>query len=305
MLQLQATCIEQANEGFAALGLKVGGVQLEGGSRLSGLVQANRCGAVVFMSTNFDQRVHFTGQPMAGMTPFAVMSTGDSWYHGDTSTGSDLCGFGDNVRSTTDTHFVGRMDLIYVPSDLLRFNLQQCGAKRAQQRLMVCNNVAFPSADRREYLRMHSKGLAGEISRESQVIDMLTLMLNAPVPFEPVRESAEDLASLRAFVEGCRRHAKDGPASLSDIVGWEGVYLGKTQLNKLCQQRYGLPTKDYFKRWRLEETRCALIKAEVESIDEVRRIYGFNSRNQFASDYLAVMGEKPSDTLKRGKQEAG
>ena len=66
-----------------------------------------------------------------------------------------------------------------------------------------------------------------------------------------------------------------------------------------------MPTKDYFKRWRLEEARCALTNAEVESIDEVRRIYGFNSRNQFAADYLAVMGEKPSDTLKRGKQEAG
>ena len=304
MLQLQAACIEQANEGFAALGLQVGGVQLEGGSRLNGLVQAAQCGVVVFMRTSFDQRVHFTGQPMAGMAPFAVMSAGESWYHGDTSTGSDLCGFGDHCSSNTDTHWVGCMNVIYVPRDLLRFNLQQCGAVRAQQRLMACNNVAFTGADRSEYLRMHSKGLAGEISRESQVIDMLTLMLDAPVPFELVRESAEDLASLRAFVEGCRRHAKDGPASLSDIVGWEGVYLGKTQLNKLCQQRYGLPTKDYFKRWRLEEARCALAKAEVESIDEVRRIYGFGSRNQFAADYLAVMGEKPSETLKRGKQEA-
>ena len=189
MLQLQAACIEQANEGFAALGLQVGGVQLEGGSRLNGLVQAAQCGVVVFMRTSFDQRVHFTGQPMAGMAPFAVMSAGESWYHGDTSTGSDLCGFGDHCSSNTDTHWVGCMNVIYVPRDLLRFNLQQCGAVRAQQRLMSCNNVAFTGTDHGEFLRMHSKGLAGAISRESQVIDMLTLMLDAPVPFELVRES--------------------------------------------------------------------------------------------------------------------
>jgi len=304
MLQLQASYLEECNEFLLQMRLDVRGVQQDQGP-LKGLLQANQLGSAVFLRMAFDRRVHFAGTRIPGMVPCAVMSTGDSWYHGATSSGEDLCGF-NNTRTDTDVHWIGEMNVMYVPHGLLHFALEQCRSQQGLQRLAQSDSVPLNRAGQADFKRLFNKGLAGELTSDQQILNFLTLCLMGSAPLSSLPPIDQDF---HHFVMACRHNSKAGALSIGEICQsahelYGAATLNKARLyrNKAFEAQYQLNPSAYFMRFRLEEARCALIRAEVPSVSEVRRIYRFKNKQQFQADFLAAFGETPLAVLERGQK---
>ena len=303
MLQLQANYLEECNEFLAQLRIDVRGAQLDSGI-LSGALQANQCDSAVFLRMAFDRRVHFAGGRMPGMVPCALMTSGDSWYHGNTSEGFDLCGFNTTLKDT-DVHWVGEMSVMYIPEHLLRYELERSGNPKGLEQLVYANAITLDQAQRRAFARLFYRGISGTLQSDQQILNYLTLCLSSADTLRHLPEVNQDF---HHFVMACRHHSKDGAMSVGAIIeSANQLYdagLTKPVLyrNKRFEADYKLNPGDYFKRFRLEEVRCALIRAEVPSIDEARRIYRFSNKKQFNLDFEAAFGESARNVLKRGQQ---
>ena len=253
MLQTSFSYLEELNEALQGLGLNVSGVQLETGS-ITPQITANQVDQAVVMRTRLNKRAHIYGEPMPGMVCFATCS--DVWFHGETSDGQDICGFGDQVIDTTDTAFVGEMDCIFVPRERLRDVLHTTGANLGLERLAHANKFLANADQISTFRRMFNSALTGGIRRDQQLIDMLALLINDNGPMERLALTADD-DSIRAFVAGCRRHAKEGkPMTISELCKMPDVLVAKTKLTSLCNSAYQMSPAAYYKRCRLEEARC-------------------------------------------------
>ena len=301
-IRLEPASIEECNEAFDSLGLKVFGVQLEDSRPLKPVLAATQVGSCLVTSFSFQQRVHFTGSPRAGFTPFAVMASGDSWYHGEESFGRDLCGFGTHRRGSTDAHWVGEMAIVYVPAQLFEHQLEQCNFERALSRLRAGdNNVDFAPGGREEFLRMHRLALSGELQEGEQLMDMLALMLNAPFRAGRPEINEQDRRVVEAMVQGCRNAANlRKPLSLTQMLALPGVDVGRTKLNSICKQHlHGLTGKEYMKRCRMACVNASLVRREFETVEEARTAHRFNGKGDFFGDYFRQFGEMPAVTLRR------
>ena len=297
--------IEEANEVLHGIGLNVAGQQIEAGGRLGAQLSANQVagGHIKFLSLHFDRRVHFIGDAMPGYVPFAVMRSGDSYYHGAASFGNDLCGFCNRVRSNTDVHWVGTMEIIYVPNLQIHYYFEQCGAHRALERMERFNNRPFfstaDSVAKKEYLRMHRLGLQGKIECDEQIMDMLLIIMNDQQGLNnPEFESMDfDRATVQAVVQAIRENSRERkkPLQLIDLLGLDAVTVQDTKLKKLMKANlHGLNALNYQKFCRLQELYLSLRAGEFGTVKEAiaaHRFRGFSIYGDFANFFGATPAE--------------
>lgn len=295
--------IEDVNEVLHGVGLNVYGQQLEAAPKLGAELIANQTpgGQIKFLTLHFETRVHFMGDVMPGHIPFAVMRTGNSTYHGNDSQGHDLCGFGNKVRKTTDVHWVGTMDVLYVPTMLMRYHLECCGAERALERMERFNAVAFGPGMQQEFLRMQQMGLKGQIQCDEQIMDMLHHMLNGPIdPTDPTTTDLDfDLLSLQTVVKAVRSNAKGrkAPLQMPDLLSLDGITVGETKLKKLFKDNlYGSTAVRYQKLCRMQELYLSLVNGEFATVEGAIKAHRFNS-NKIYKEFYDFFGISPSDLL--------
>ena len=113
-----------ANEALGQVGYNVRGAQLDGGE-LKGSIQVNQIDSMVAMRVHASHRLLFVGEPVPGTVPFAFCD--DAYFHGDTSTAVDICGYQKGLRDT-HCHWEGDMNLWLVSPDLIEATMHECGA---------------------------------------------------------------------------------------------------------------------------------------------------------------------------------
>ena len=299
--------IEEANEVLQGVGLNVAGQQIEAGGDLGAQLSANQVagGHIKFLSLHMERRVHFIGDAMPGHVPFAVMRRGDSFYHGQASFGHDLCGFCSRVRTNTDVHWVGTMEIIYVPNLQLHYYLEQCGAHAALERIQRFNNRPFfstkNSLDKREFLRMHRLGLEGKIDCDEQIMDMLLIILNDPLginnpDFEVVDFDRSTVQAVIAAIRDNSRQRKK-PLQLIDLLGLEAVTVQDTKLKKLMKGHlHGLSALNYQKFCRMQELYLSLQAGEFATVKEAIAAHRFRGFSIYA-DFANFYGRTPAEVL--------
>lgn len=92
-------------------------------------------------------------------------------------------------------------------------------------------------------------------------------------------------------------HAGD-PLTVKGLVRSTGV--SERTLEYVFRERLGLSPKAYIRTFRLNRVRRDLIRSNPSAVKiaDIANIWGFWHMGQFASDYEALFGELPSETLK-------
>lgn len=94
-------------------------------------------------------------------------------------------------------------------------------------------------------------------------------------------------------------HAREEIA-ISDLVAASGVST-RTLFESFRKFR-GLTPMQFLRRYRLDRVRETLLRGNCgESVTEVAMRWRFEQLGRFASQYAAVYGEKPSETLRRSR----
>ncbi len=75
-------------------------------------------------------------------------------------------------------------------------------------------------------------------------------------------------------------------------------------LQRSFQEEFGIGPKAYFNRLRLSRVRSDLASGGLEAkIADIANAYGFWHMGQFAKDYAAMFGHRPSETLRLGRRD--
>jgi AraC-like DNA-binding protein len=94
-------------------------------------------------------------------------------------------------------------------------------------------------------------------------------------------------------------HAEDD-VTISDLVVASGAST-RTLFESFRKFR-GVTPMQYLRRYRLEKVREELLRAGPEgSVTELALKWNFEQLGRFASYYASIYGERPSDTLRRGR----
>ena len=284
----------QANDGFGQLKINVKGTQLETG-KLRGRIDASFLDEVIFMSSFVDRRTLFTGAKMPGMTPLCFMAKGsESYYHGDTSEGGELCGF-INRHTDTHVHWIGELCATYVPTKRLEAYLHEVGAFTALERMESINGLRLSPVNARALERMFRRGLANDLVSSEQVYGRVAMLLEEPVEEEPEAWDPKQDLALRMLVQLAHENAMQRPLSVPEIV----VALGLDQrqektLRRKCKDGYGMGIAQLVKRVRLEQARLSITKDGLNVSGAARR-HHFVDQGKFSKDYKKAYGLLPSE----------
>ena len=102
-----------------------------------------------------------------------------------------------------------------------------------------------------------------------------------------------------AYLEG----HQDQVVTVRDICVENGIAL--RTLNRAFNERFGIGSKAYMKRWRLSAVRTGLLRSPPESlVTDIANHWGFWHLGQFANDYSNLFGELPSETNKKSPLES-
>lgn len=292
------------NEAFAALNLNIKGVQITDG-QLHSTVAANKVGNALVMSTSANRRVWFTGDPMPGMVPFAVMHRGSSWYHGDESDGTDLCGFCRDSAAApsygTDTHYDGEMRVIYLPEVLLRMGLEDCNATRAWSLLESRNAVKLNPFYLKEFNLLFDKAMQGDVG-DNSLLNFILVSLQE-LAAEGLGRSASKPGKYKdvmpqIYALAHQLAARGEKLNLPQIAQrFKLTSYDMSELAALC----GISLRQLFLNARLEQVRHALLTTDI-SVEDAAIAFGFN-RQHLARPYTPWAGETPLQTKQRGKLE--
>lgn len=139
---------------------------------------------------------------------------------------------------------------------------------------------------------------AGEQSAETLFVNML--LRQVPNSLEARLDRPASRAApyyVKRVEEFVRLHAAR-PIAMRDLVDVAGA--SERTLYKGFRQFRGTGPMAYVKAVRLERARDDLLSAaETRSIAQIARAWGFRHLGNFAKDYQARFGERPSDTRRR------
>lgn len=94
-------------------------------------------------------------------------------------------------------------------------------------------------------------------------------------------------------------HARE-EISISDLV--EASEVSTRTLFESFRRFRGITPMQFLRRYRLDRVRETLMRPECsESVTEIAMRWRFEQLGRFASQYAAVYGERPSDTLRRSR----
>ena len=89
-------------------------------------------------------------------------------------------------------------------------------------------------------------------------------------------------------------HASDGLTSIPDVCRYAAA--SARSLSRGFKERFGISTKRYMVATRLSASRRLLLRGDT-SVTEAASQLGFWNLGRFSSDYAAMFGELPSETL--------
>lgn len=296
MMRLDFQNCGQANEGFGQLKINVQGTQLEVG-KLRGTIEATFLDDCIFMSSFVDRRTLFTGGRMPGMTPLCFMARGsESYYHGDTSQGGELCGFS-NRHTDTHVHWIGELCVTYLPTRRLQAYLHSIGAHVALDRMDNINGLRLSRVNARSLERMFRRGLAGDLVTADQVYGRVAMLLEEPVEHEPEAWDPKRDMVLRMLVQLAHENAKQKPLSVPEIVNALGLSQSQEKtLRRKCKEAYGMGIAQLVKRVRLEQARLSIMKDGLNVSGAARR-HHFVDQGKFSKDYKKVYGLLPNEDV--------
>ncbi|MEX3672271.1 AraC family transcriptional regulator [Paraburkholderia phenoliruptrix] len=108
------------------------------------------------------------------------------------------------------------------------------------------------------------------------------------------------LTKARQFIEN---NARD-PLALEDIERCAGV--SRFKLFEGFREYFGCTPMGYLKQYRLEAVRREIIgDGSLRSISSAAMGWGISHLGRFSTEYKALFGESPSDTLKRNAKKSG
>ena len=285
-----------ANEQLGAVGYNVRGAQLDGGE-LKGSIEANQLETVVALRVHASHRLLFVGEPVPGTVPFAFCD--DAYFHGDTSTPTDLCGYQKGLKDT-HCHWEGDMSVWLVNPALFEANLVHCNANNALERFYSTNYTTLCPESNGLMRHMFERSLTGEVKTQAQIISMLTTLLECGTEPKPWEAEPKNVPMLRQFVQLAHDTAAEEPLSLAEVS--QMMHVGKSTLSEACKSTYGLSVIQLMRQVRLEQCRMALTKPERNTtVRSVMTKYRFTNQNRFAKTYKEAFAELPSETYMRGQ----
>lgn len=285
-----------ANEQLGAVGYNVRGVQLDGGE-LKGSIEASQLETVVALRVHASHRLLFVGEPVPGTVPFAFCD--GAYFHGDTSTPTDLCGYQKGIRDT-HCHWEGDMNLWLVNPALFEANLVHCNANNALERFHSTNYTNLCPESNGLMRHMFERSLSGEVKTQAQIISMLTTLLECGTEPKPWEAEPKNVPMLRQFVQLAHDEAAEDPLSLAEVS--QMLHVGKSTLSAACKDTYGMSVIQLMRQVRLEQCRMALIKpGRTTTVRSVMTKYRFTNQNRFAKTYKEAFAELPSETYMRGQ----
>jgi transcriptional regulator GlxA family with amidase domain len=96
----------------------------------------------------------------------------------------------------------------------------------------------------------------------------------------------------------------DEPLSVTRLAMRSG--LSKRTLHRVVRREFGLSPMALSRRIRLREVRAELEAPRQDTTVTVAAFrWGFTHLGRFAGEYARVFGERPSDTLRRARDEGG
>ncbi|PPC74531.1 AraC family transcriptional regulator [Pokkaliibacter plantistimulans] len=101
------------------------------------------------------------------------------------------------------------------------------------------------------------------------------------------------------YVLACR----DEPPSIIDLCNKIGA--SRRKLQYCFHETLGINPVAYLRTLRLNEAHRALLQADsTTTVQDVAACWGFWHLSRFATDYRQLFGERPSDTLRRHRQQS-
>ena len=282
-----------ANETFSRLKIDVTGTQLEVG-QMQGCIKASFLDDCMFLSAYVDRSTLFFGGRLPGMTPLAFVSGEDPecYFHGETTSGGELCGFNLH-KQDTNTHWREEMCVIYVPTLRLMHYLDSIGAEHAMERMDQINQLPITQDNAAALERLFRHGLDGGLKSSEQVLGRMAMILEEPVSEEPVPMDHAKNLELHNFIRFAHENVNGAPLSVPQIFKALGLDVRREKtLRTKCKAAYGLGLAALTKRVRLEQARISIRRDHLNVAAAMRR-HDFIDRKQFNADYFKVYGVKP------------
>jgi AraC-like DNA-binding protein len=132
-------------------------------------------------------------------------------------------------------------------------------------------------------------------------LTMTALLLGQPHNQRAVLDGATSPAApyyVKRVEDYIRAHAHE-PIRIADLVAASGV--SARSLYAGFRRFRGIGPNAYLKSVRLEEVRRELANPGAAGVTEIAVKWGFSHHGEFAADYRKRFGERPSQTLRRGR----
>jgi AraC family ethanolamine operon transcriptional activator len=116
----------------------------------------------------------------------------------------------------------------------------------------------------------------------------------------PMVPRAYVIRTAKALIEGC----EDEVLGIDDLA--RAVEVSVRTLQTAFLEYYGVPPHRYITLRRLHQVREALRRADPDetTVTKIAARFGFWQFGRFAGQYRRLFGEKPSETLHRGRKIA-
>lgn len=255
-----------------------------------------------------DRCVHQTGAPPDGFLTFGIPASEgiDSWTSeeiGETT----LLTFGprQGFDSRTNEHHTG---LVFsIAEDKFVSTLNQIGEdspERLQSTSLLRPNGQTP---RLKQLEAHIKSLLASdvVLWTETLVESLVLELSAVVTDGATERDDRPTKNRRFVLDKAlerMRVSEDDIVPISELC--RDVGASWRTINRAFHDAFGIGPKAYYTRLRLNRARLELIcgGGDISVADAANR-YEFWHMGQFAKDYYALFGERPSETVQRVKAQ--
>lgn len=282
--------LEQFVHRLEGIGYKGAAVQLGQGVLTAGFEVAS-IGSVIGVRFSVDREFLFCGGRDESLIPFAVMEPGsESRYHGDISTGGDICGF-QSDKTDTDCSWVGSMACLYVPKVAFLERLRTIGAHVALERLDSVNCLAPDPIAAAKFLELFVMLLNRQVQTEDQILDFLALQLCC-ASAENTKAEVRNWAQLTEGVRQLHQAAASEPLTVKD---WAlGLNMHETTLRAATKERFNVTPSELHRLVRLTQA-FIFLEDGTKKVDQAMTRYRFRNRGEFARYFREHFSINPSE----------
>ena len=306
---------EECSHIFDLLGCGYRWVQLSRGP-LRGRLRIDRQGSLILISVQANQALLVQGDRNQDWIPFTIEHSNNIAEHrhfGESLPVNALGGFNTALkesmyRTSPGGSHIGAVLIERERVEQLSDLLDPSG--RLLERLEYTNMATVSMARHAKLKRLMDPPIwRGEDQPRALPDELLEAMLFECLSLDvdssllPMRDNHR-LELMREFVELSFQSCSE-PLRLVEVC--KALYTTKTTLNVGCSEMFGVGPMSLMKQVRLQQVHYVLCHQGLQrdlnctAVNDVACMYGFRSRNHFASDYRQMFDETPKQTLERSK----